>query len=258
MKKTNWLAILGCYGVLSFYTSLPTHAWGMRQFATAALTLYGATRNTQVKGQVLSFYKTLGTSSADYGHDIKIAGDGTSFVIGYTEGYGGDNEVFLTKYDTSENIEWSEILVGPSLGRTHDYGQAFAVTSDNGGVFTGYSNGFVSGNDYEAFIGKVNATGGIEWLHALGDSSKDDYGYAIAVAGDGNVFMAGATKGYSAPTGKYDVLLVKINGTGVVSWIRTLSGGNHEYARGITVVSDGGVVLTGATRTYGGVAYNLF
>ncbi len=229
----------------------------MRQFATAALTLYAATRNTQVDGQVLSFYKTLGTTSADYGYDIKIASDGTAFVVGYTEGYGGDNEVFITKYDTSENIEWSEVLVGPSLGRTHDYGQALALTSDSGAVFTGYSNGFVAGNDYEAFMGKVNTTGGTEWLKALGDSSKDDYGYGIVVASDGSVFMAGATKGYSAPTGKYDVLLVKSSGTGVLDWIRTLSGGNHEYARGITVVSDGGVVLTGGTRTYGGTAYNV-
>lgn len=108
---------------------------------------------------VLEWSRQIGTTSTEIGYSVALDADGNPYITGYTEGaLEGTNEgfwdVFVTKYDTLGNFNWTQ-----QFG-TSSTDVAFGITVDGDGeVFvSGYTTGQIGDNRFsgqDAFIAKL-------------------------------------------------------------------------------------------------------
>ena len=98
-------------------------------------------------------------------------------------------------------------------------------------------------------VTRMNADGEMKWRLWLGGKKKDE-GRAIARTADGNIVVLGRTKSFSKAYA-YDLYVAKISLDGKKLWETTLGGERDEYAGGIAGTDDGGILLVGATESYG-------
>jgi hypothetical protein len=87
------------------------------------------------------------------------------------------------------------------------------------------------------------------WVGTLG-GGWDDHAYAVRSTSDGGYVAAGSTS--STGDGSVDVYLVKMDAKGVVQWERAFGGTDWDEARAVQETSDGGFVVVGSTRSFGG------
>ena len=121
------------------------------------------------------------------------------------------------------------------------------IEGSDGEIFvTGYT-GFGAG-DYDLLLAKFDASGNHLWTRTLGGSG-DDWGYSVIEASDGGLVVTGHTFSFGA--GGRDFLLAKFDASGNRLWTRTLGGGNSDYGRSVIEASDGGLVVTGYTMSFG-------
>lgn len=95
---------------------------------------------------------------------------------------------------------------------------------------------------------RMSADGNMKWRLWLGGAKKDE-GRAVARAADGNILVLGHSK-----FGKrydYDLFVAKVSLDGKKIWETRLGGERDEYAGGIAGTDDGGVLVVGASQSYG-------
>ena len=143
---------------------------------------------------------TFGTRSEERGEGIAVDAAGNSYTTGYTRGdldgnaCAGDTDIFVTKYDTNGNKQWTTLLGTP----TYDEGVAVAADSKGYIYTTGFTYGDLDGvagnGGYDIFIIKYDSSGNKQWTKLLG-SRDSDYASSIATGSGGNVYMTGTTYG---------------------------------------------------------------
>ena len=79
--------------------------------------------------------------------------------------------------------------------------------------------------------------------------SNEDVGQSVLQTSDGGYIIAGSTKSDSA--GGYDAWLIKADREGSEIWNKTFGGPRDDRANSVQQSSDGGYVITGATRSSG-------
>ena len=196
----------------------------------------------------------------DNGDGVAVDAHGNVYVIG-DSGWSTNsdgNDVFAAKYDAGGELQWITCFGGT----WYDYGSDIAIDDDGNVVVTGYtySNDFTNAiNDsvlYDAFVAKLDADAGdVLWSAYLG-GGDEDMGNAIAIDGDGNIFVAGET--YSsdwetANNASYaeaynpDAFVAKLDADGTLLWVSYLGGTDEDYGRDVAVDSEGNVVIAGYT-----------
>ena len=154
---------------------------------------------------------TLGGANNDYGYGIAVDSSGNCYVTGYTASAGaGNNDVLITKYNTSGTIQWQRTLGGTGA----DYGYGIAVDSSGNCYVAGLTNSAGAGST-DVLITKYNTSGTIQWQRILGGSGTD-ISYGIAVDSSGNCYVTGYTD--SAGAGAQDVLITKYDTSGTIQW----------------------------------------
>ena len=93
-----------------------------------------------------------------------------------------------------------------------------------------------------------------QW-HTFYGSGNDDYGRAIALDGTGNIYVAGTSTaswlgdGNTAPkhahSGGKDLVVLKLNGSGVYQWHTFYGSAGNDEGQGLAVDSSGNVFVTG-------------
>ena len=86
----------------------------------------------------------------------------------------------------------------------------------------------------------------MQWQKTLG-GSEYDYGFSVAVAPDGSVYVCGKTE--SAGVRVDDLLLVKFSSSGTVQWQKTLGGSYDDRGDSVAVAPDGSVYICGSTQS---------
>ena len=79
--------------------------------------------------------------------------------------------------------------------------------------------------------------------------SNEDVGQSVLQTSDGSYIIAGSTKSDSA--GGYDAWLIKADREGSEIWNKTFGGPRDDRANSVQQSSDGGYIITGATRSSG-------
>jgi len=199
-------------------------------------------------GNIL-WQKKIGGINSDIGYAVAVDGSGNVYVTGYqgSDVYGGTYDYGVIKLDTNGNIIWQKKIGGTG----DDYGRGIAVDG-SGNV---YINGSQSSDDYgsnDYGVIKLDTNGNIIWQKKIGGTG-DDYGWAIAVDGVGNVYL----NGYQASDvygGTYDYGVIKLDSSGNLLWQKKIGGSSNDYGKAIAVDGSGNVYLNGnqASDVYGG------
>jgi hypothetical protein len=151
-----------------------------------------------------------------------------------------------------KTLEGSELWVarynGP--GNSSDAASSIAV-DDAGNVYvTGF--GFGSGTNLDYATIKYDASGIQQWVARYnGPYNSDDYAFAIAVDGDGNIYVTGDSYGVGT---NYDYATVKYDASGNELWVARYNGpGNYsDEANAIVIDGGGNVLVTG--KSFGGAS----
>ena len=231
-------------------------------------------------GGSLLYSTFVGGSSNDWGCALALDGDGNALVTGetrsdgfptsgaYDSSHNGGLDVFVLKLAADGGSLLYSTFVG---GSSDDRGYALAWDGANA-VVTGrtQSPGFptTSGaydtshnGNYDVFVLKLKLDGSSPLYSTFVGGSSSDWGYTLALDGDGNAVVAGETW-YSEdfPTtdgaydrnhhGKYDVFVLKLAADGRSLLYSTFVGGS-ENDRGSALALDldvaGKAVVTGET-----------
>jgi hypothetical protein len=214
------------------------------------------------KGEI-SWIKSMGGSLNDYAYSIQQTNEGGYIMAGYSYSNNGDVsgnhggcDAWVVKLNSSGSISWRKCLGGSG----DDYAYSIQQTSEGGYIVAGSSfsnSGVVTGNHGggDAWIVKLNDSGSISWNKSLGGSG-DDYAKGIQQTSDGGYIVSNTSYSNSGDVtgnhGKYDVWIVKLNDSGVISWSKCLGGSGSDYANGIQKTSDGGYFIVGYSDSLDG------
>jgi hypothetical protein len=210
-------------------------------------------------GLIYSTFVGGGSSSLD----IAIDENGNSYVTGFA-----DRDVFVTKLSNNGNSLIYTTYLG---GGNEDEGESVAVDGNGNAYVTGvtWSPNFPTVNPYQgtsqghyvdAFVAKLSSAGNSLIYSTYLGGGSEEYGFDIAVDGNGHAYVTGFTLSADFPTlnsfqatfqGTADVFVTKFSSTGSSLIYSTYLGGeNSEYGFGIAVDGSGNAYVTGFTDSY--------
>ncbi|MET0793287.1 MAG: SBBP repeat-containing protein [Polyangiaceae bacterium] len=194
--------------------------------------------------------KQFGTLGPDSPRALVVAGS-NAYVAGSTYPTGNQNsgDPFGRKFDASGATSWMQEFGGA------DEDEAFAVAVDGSGnvYVAGYTFDLIPASTQgqrDAFVRKLDPSGSTLWTRQFG-TSDDDYVYAAAVDGNGNLYLAGLTYGVLLSGGGMppDAFVRKFDTSGATLWTRQFGSLDADY--GIALGLDGTNNLYVAGTTYG-------
>jgi hypothetical protein len=217
------------------------------------LTKYDSAGNVQ-------WTQMLGSAGTASGYSLTLDSNGNPIVVGSTTSdlnqtaiADGNNDSFVTKYDSSGDQQWTQQL------QTLNSNQANTVTTDTtgniyiGGTVTGaIAGGQTNKGGTDGYVAKLNASGTIQYEQQLGTSGNDTVS-ATATAADGSLYVASVQNG-QAIVSKY------ANGDATTApvWTENLGNLQNGGTIGGIVVSGNQIYLSGTTTngnlTAGGTA----
>jgi hypothetical protein len=157
----------------------------------------------------------------------------------------GDNgfDLVLAKFGAAGNLIWTTLLEGSSK----IIGKSVIEASDHGLVVTGWTDSFGAG-EWDIHLSKFDASGNPLWTRTLGGFSTEE-AYTVIETSDSGLVIIGRTTSYGE--GGSDLLLAKFSSTGTLLWTRVLGGTSADYGLSVTELSDGELIATGRTNSFG-------
>ena len=280
----NNVYVVGTTFSTSFLTETPLRAYSGAGDAFVA--------KLNDSGSALVYLTYLGGNSSDFGSGIAVDNDGRTYVFGMTTSsnfptesalypdYGGLGDLFVTNL----NADGSELLYSTYLGGSgKDYSYGIAIDSAGNAHVTGQTEsadfptttgafdttcgtdgncnndtGFYSYGD--AFVSKLNTSGGALLYSTYLGGSGMDKGYSIAVDSAGNAYVTGDTfsadfptehsiQVYSSSDGQTsDAFVAKLETDGSdVIYSTYLGGSSGDHGTGIAVDGGGSAFVVGIT-----------
>ena len=153
-------------------------------------------------------------------------------------------------------IEWQKTLGGVARDEAYSIQQ----TVDGGYIVAGWTDsndGDLSGNNGNSdfWVVKLDDSGNLSWQKTLGGSANDQ-ATSIQQTFDGGYIVTGWTLSndgdVSGKNGSNDFWVVKLNGSGDLSWQKTLGGSAFDQATSIQQTADGGYIVAGGTDSNDG------
>lgn len=154
-------------------------------------------------------------------------------------------------------LDWKKIYGGNG----NDYGYSIIKTNDGGYLLSGRTtsnNGDITSTKggIDMWVAKLDAMGNITWQKTYGGNG-DEYSVAAAVTPDGGYVLTGYTLtnnngDVGQNHGNTDFWVLKINGTGVIQWQKTLGGTGDDRPAAITVTTEGRIGVAGYTNSTNG------
>jgi hypothetical protein len=214
----------------------------------------------------------LGGSGDDGGIAMALDGSGNAYVSGLStaswgspvRAYGGGQEAFAAKLGSSGNLVWNTFLGGGGDdeatgvavdGSGNVYVSGFS-TASWGSPVRAYSGG------QEAFAAKLDSSGNLIWNTFLG--SGNDQGWAVAVDGSGNAYVAGqSSTSWGSPVrayggGNYDAFAAKLDSGGNLIWNTFLGGSGADGGNAVAADGSGNVYVAGQSDASWGSPVRAF
>jgi len=211
---------------------------------------------------------SIGGVGTDVGQAIAVDGSGNVYVggsSGWTWGtpvhaFDDPPEAFFAKLNSNGVVQWNTFW-GAGAGK-FDNCMGIAVDG-NGNVYaTGRSNATwgwpirpytPSGDD--AFVVKFDASGVFQWNTFLG-AAPHDWGRAIRIGVDGNVYVAGTSlENWGSPVtpfhGSRDVFVAKLDPSGSVVWNAFLGSTAADLVNSLVLDSNCNSYLVGFGGRWG-------
>ncbi|MCK4232862.1 T9SS type A sorting domain-containing protein, partial [candidate division WOR-3 bacterium] len=201
---------------------------------------------TNSNGDV-TWVKTYGNTLSDEGRAVQQTNDGGYVVTGLTDSLNQNHySLWLIKTDSFGNAEWKKTYDDNGWGN-NTWGNSVQQTTDGGYIVTGFYQGLVKQRDrlaYDLWIVRTDSVGNLLWTSGYGDRATVDEGKFVQLSSDGGYIITGFTTSFQASSG--DVVLIKLNSLGGISWVETYDGENYFDAGNCAQpTSDGGYIITG-------------
>jgi hypothetical protein len=231
---------------------------------------------TLVIDPILQWATYYGGSGAETGGYTTLDGSGNVYLCGATAStttiasgghqtsFGGVNDAFLVKFNSSGVRQWASYYGGSD----DDRGTYCHVDKNNNVYLAGRtlstssiaSSGHQTthGGDFDAFVVKFNSSGTRQWATYYGGSNIEEHVTCATDTGL-NVYLAGTTQsnnnifstgGFQNTFGGFsDAFLVKFNASGTRQWGTFYGGTLLEEGGQCAVDKNGSVYLGGTTRS---------
>lgn len=228
---------------------------------------------------ILQWASYLGGPADEFSNALVADQAGNVFISGWTNSdsgistpgahqtnFGNSQDVFLSKYDTDGNLQWSTYYGDSGL----DIGLQLEIDLMGNVLLSGWTSSTVNiatpgthqdtygGGSADAFMALFSTDGVRQWATYYGGTGND-YGDALRLDAAGNIFLGGpcsstdamVTAGthQSVHQGGFDAFLAKFDPTGIRQWGTYYGGIQDETAYGIAIGTDGGIYLTGYTNS---------
>jgi len=162
----------------------------------------------------LSWSKILGDIAG--GTVMSLTSDGGVAIGGFTASYTGEVDFLVVKLDINGNVLWSYQFGGSGT----EYVQGIAESSDLGLLVSGMSEAYgAGGQDWLVF--KLNSSGAVQWQKTYGGTGDESFP-RLRLLSDGSALLGGPCTSYS-PAATLDLLMIKINSSGQISWSHRFS-----------------------------------
>ncbi len=159
----------------------------------------------------------------------------------------------VARLDREGNVKWVRILGGNKDDEFND-----VKVAENGDIIVaGYTYSFGAGG-YDFWVLHLDENGNIKWQKTYGGSGGDK-AYALALAPNGDIIVAGETHSFGANTPNFSNLwILRLDGEGNVKWQRTFEGHYADWARAIAVAENGDFIIAGLTFSFGAGGYDAW
>ena len=234
-------------------------------------------------GSALVYSTYLGGTGIDFGFGIAVDSGGNAYVTGFTDDpnndfpttgnafqqtFGGGYDAFVTKLSANGSALVYSTYLG---GSSNDESWGIAVDGGGNAYVTGWSTstdfpttenafqktiGGKNGREPDAIVAKLNAAGSALVYSTYLGGKQLDYGFGIAIDGDGNAYVTGYTQSRDFPTadpfqpafggGGSDAFVTKLNVTGnAVVYSSYLGGSDADSGEGIAAAGGGNTYVVG-------------
>jgi hypothetical protein len=178
-----------------------------------------------------------------FGESVRQTSEEGYIIAGCAPGPNDSRDAYLLKTDPDGNEEWSKTFSGTYYDHFHSVQQ----TADGGYIAAGETRSSRNA-PWDVYLIKTDSTGNEEWSKTLG-GTKEDRAYSVRQTPGGGYIIAGAT--CSSEGGDRDFYLLKTDAAGNWEWSKVWGGSGEDVAESINQTSDGGYILTGATKSLG-------
>lgn len=122
-------------------------------------------------------------------------------------------------------------------------------TNDNSTIVSNDNNLIICGNTgYNISILKVSKTGTLLWRTDFNAGISSSASGIVEISGD--IYICGKTSRNNSIT-KSDILLIRANSLGDTIWTKTYGGVDADYGANIVATSDGNILISGRTESFG-------
>ena len=209
------------------------------------------------------FTAQFGTSGRDQALRVAVDEEDNAYVLGETRGEfeghtsAGKEDVFLAKFDSSGEQVWLKQFGTEDTDTAEDIfvagGNIYVAGSTLGEIDPAVTK---TARDNDAYVMKIDSSGEQVWVRQFGGGeAQSDAAFAVAVDGDGNVFVAGRTSGElpdKSTWGGFDAFLRKYDAQGTEVWTKQFGSDqgllDSDTAFGVAVDPDGNAYVTGTTE----------
>jgi hypothetical protein len=190
-------------------------------------------------GEILWTYKYNGPSSKeDLFYKVLPTSDGGFIFCGYSRSFGGSDNAFFMKLNSSGVQQWVEDWGGSGIDRAQDI-----IELPNGKfVICGYTTSSPA-QYYDGFILKVSSSGNTDWSKIYGGTSYDDLNSLILLPDDG--FLLGGQS-------NNQLYLIRTDKDGDSLWTRKWGTSGLDVIKCVNFAQGGnGYILAGTTDGLG-------
>jgi hypothetical protein len=222
-----------------------------------------------------AFYGTrAGGTGTDYAFAVSALPDGSAIVVGSFTGtaqFGGatltsagDRDVFVARIDPNGSWTWAKSAGGGGS----DQANGVSALPDGGAIVVGRFTGAATfGNETlnsagsnDVFVARVDPDGNWSWATNAGGTGND-VARSVSARPDGSAIVVGSFSDTAAfdtanlmSAGGSDVFVARVTADGNWAWARRAGGDGSDDAQGVSVLPDGGAIVTGSftnTATFG-------
>jgi type II secretory pathway pseudopilin PulG len=198
-------------------------------------------------GQIV-WTKTYGGSGDEEARSIQQTADEGFIITGYTTSKGlGGRDLYILYINKIGDMKW-EAAAGDSFD---DEGVMVQQMAGGDFVAVGYSTrqrtvegSEVKTRDADIMAVRYDRNGRKLWQKYYGGEG-DDYACSIQTNKSGGLVIAGCTRSYSE--GTWDIYVIKMIDSGLVTWERSIGGVANYISTGIQQAPDNGYLVMGYT-----------
>jgi hypothetical protein len=189
--------------------------------------------------------RTFGTAGKDAGRAVVEVADGYLVTGSAFNSQNNSTDLYLLKVDLAGNKSWDKFYGGSEF----DEGHSIVLTNDGAIAIAGQTKA-VS----DVYLIKVKTSGDVIWIKTFG-GTFGDVGFEMVKAANGDFVIAGITEISSSNTDAY-ILRTDANGNRIWS-INTGRSSHVDWAQGLALTHDNGVVAVGYSALFGSLINDL-